>query len=197
MKAQVIYNLLRHSAVACALCACAALAFVCGACSKDNETKTAADQTVSHKLETQALDLSGVDKEKFDLNGDGKDDQVRYIVKGKGDTPDQLKYVTHDINFDGINDITEFYENGERVRDEIDLDYDGVCDLIVHYKNGVVTQKEYSVDFEGKRYGVQIYDENGNLVQVMRDTNNDGTLDVVENYKPGEQEPYSVSGTIQ
>ncbi len=194
MKAQVKLNLLRHAA-ACVLCACAALAFVFGACSKDNQTNTAATETTSHRLATQALDLSGVSKETFDINEDGKTDQTRYVIKGSGDTPDQLKYVMHDINFDGINDITEFYENGERVRDEIDLDYDGICDLIVYYKNGIVTKKEYAIDFEGNLYGIQIFDENGNRIQVMRDTNNDGAIDIVENYKPGEQEPYSVSGT--
>lgn len=183
-------------ASAAALAACLSLALVSSSCSKDNDAKTAASEADNTQLKTKALDLSNVDKESIDINDDGKIDQTRYFVTLKNDEK-QLKYVTHDINFDGIIDITEFYEDNFRVRDEIDLDYDGVCDLIISYKNGVISKKEYSVDFEGNRYGVQIFDENGNRVQIQRDTNNDGKMDVIEYYNPGEDEPYKVDDAAQ
>lgn len=178
------------------LAACLLQAFVTMSCSKDNEVKTAASEPDDTRLKTKALDLSNVSKEAIDINDDGKIDQTRYFVTLKNDEK-QLKYVTHDINFDGIIDITEFYEDNVRVRDEIDLDYDGVCDLIISYKNGVISKKEYSVDFEGNRYGVQLFDEKGNRVQIQRDTNNDGKMDVIEYYNPGEDEPYKVDDAAQ
>ena len=178
------------------LAACLLQVFVTMSCSKDNEVKTAASEPDDTRLKTKALDLSNVSKEAIDINDDGKIDQTRYFVTLKNDEK-QLKYVTHDINFDGIIDITEFYEDNVRVRDEIDLDYDGVCDLIISYKNGVISKKEYSVDFEGNRYGVQLFDEKGNRVQIQRDTNNDGKMDVIEYYNPGEDEPYKVDDAAQ
>ena len=168
----------------------AVTALTAASCNKDNDAQTAAD---ARKLAVTKLDTSGLEVSSYDLNNDGKDDQVRYIKKGTEDKPDQLRYVTHDINFDGFIDITEFYDdNSKHIRDEIDLDYDGVCDLIVTYKDGLPVKKEFSVDFEGNRHGVQYFDEHGFLKEIRRDTDNNGKIDVIEYYHPNETEPYNV-----
>ena len=163
----------------------------CSSSNSKNDSKSAASSKV--KLDVLDMKTSGLDKEEFDLNEDGQIDQVRYIARGKNEADDQVRYVTHDINFDGVIDITEFYEDGSHVRDEIDLDFDGICDLVVKYKNGVVYSKEYSLDFEGNRHGIQFFNENGQRISIQRDTDGDGRLDTVESYEPDAEEPYKVS----
>lgn len=171
------------------------LVVACGfaACSSSN-SKNDPNSAASSKVKLNVLEMktSGLDQEAFDLNEDGINDQVRYIARGKNGA-DEVRYVTHDINFDGIIDITEFYEDGSHVRDEIDLDFDGVCDLVVKYKNGVVYSKEYSLDFEGNRHGIQFFNENGQRISIQRDTDGDGRLDTVESYEPDADEPYKIS----
>lgn len=163
-----------------------ALAF--NACSKEQEVQTAVEikNNISGKLQTAEIDTSVFELQKVDINNDGKVDQYVYTKEGV------IQYAKRDFNFDNLIDLTEFYENGEHMRDEIDLDYDGVCDLIVTYKNGIPQRKEYSVDFEANRHGVQIFDAEGNRIEIHRDLNADGHVDTIEFYKPNEKEPYKI-----
>lgn len=167
-------------------CLCSLIiAFLACSCNKDGKVESAA-QKGKDKLQMQELDKSGLDLEEVDINGDTAPDQWVYSQGGA------LRYVQRDFNFDGIVDLTEFYDKGDRVRDEIDLDYDGIVDLVVTYKNGVPVRKEYSVDFEGNRHGVQYFDEKGNRTQIHRDANGDGKLDTIEYFEPGSDVPVKV-----
>ena len=166
------------------LCTLIFACFLCS-CNKD-ESGEKATQKDTGKLQTQALEREGLDVETLDINGDTEPDQ--WIYKRDG----AVRYIQRDFNFDGIIDLTEFYEGSKRVRDEIDLDYDGIVDLIVTYKNEVPVRKEYSVDFEGNRHGVQYFDEKGNRTQIHRDTNGDGKLDTIEYFESGSESPVRV-----
>ncbi len=162
------------------LCALIAACFL-GACGKENAVENA-----TGKLRTQPLNTKGLETETIDINGDTAPDQWIY-KQGSA-----VRYAQRDFNFDGVIDMTEFYEDGQHVRDEIDLDYDGIVDLIITYKNGIPAIKEYSVDFEGNRHGVQIFDEKGNRSEIRRDADGDGVLDTAEYYEPGSDEPSKI-----
>ena len=156
-------------------------------CNKNSEEVKSAADVAENKLQQQTFDVTGLELEEIDINGDGRADQRVYSQEGV------VLYVVRDLNFDGKTDITEFYDvTGARSRDEIDLDYDGVCDLIVTYENDKPVKKEFSVDFEGNRHGVQLYDSNGNRTQINHDYDADGNVDVIEFYHPKESEPYKV-----
>lgn len=159
-------------------------------CSKNNESKTAADAAADdeneHKLDTLQIDTSVLDCEKIDINNDGKIDQTIYSKDGV------LQVVIRDLNFDGVTDMTEFYKDGVHYRDEIDLDFDAKCDLIVTYENEKPVKKEFSHDFEENQHGTQFFDTKGNRTEIRRDNDSDGDYDVIEYYHPGEDEPYKV-----
>ena len=155
-------------------------------CNKDKDVNSASAEDAA-KLHTTELKVSGLDLEPIDINNDGKVDQQVYSKDG---VP---KYIIRDFNFDGLTDMTEFYDdNGTHVRDEIDLDYDGNCDLIITYENDLPVKKEFSIDFEANRHGIQIFDAKGNRIEIQRDTDRDGKIDTIEHYNPGETEPYKV-----
>lgn len=154
---------------------------ITSACHDKNNTATPADL---RKLQTRTIQTEGYDLQKIDINNDGKTDQFIYSKEGN------IAFIIRDFNFDEVNDMTEFFEEGKHVRDEIDLDYDGICDLIITYENDLPVKKEYSVDFEGNRHGIQFFDSEGNRTSIHRDTDMDGKLDLVEYYKPGEEAPY-------
>ena len=162
----------------------ALVAVLAPGCDKNKNSNSAAD---ANKLVQQELDKDGLRKVAIDINKDGRYDQYIYYTDD-----DQMKYAQRDFNFDGFVDMTEFYDGGKHVRDEIDLDYDGICDLIITYENDLPVRKEYAVDFEGNRHGVQYFDANGNRIRIERDTNTDGRPDRIEYYNPNEEEPYKV-----
>lgn len=156
------------------------------ACGKGADVENGTE-TNGRKLFTQKLDEKGLDIETIDINRDGRTDQ--WIYRKDDGT---IRYAQRDLNFDGIIDLTEFYEGGKRVRDEIDLDYDGIVDLVITYREGIVEKKEYSVDFEGNRHGIQYFNEKGERIEIHRDTDGDGRLDTIEYYEPGKVDPVRV-----
>lgn len=72
-----------------------------------------------------------------DLNGDGRKDMLVYYLP---DGRKQREEFDHD--YDGVPDVTSYYEAGALVRQELDVNYDGKPDLLQHFENGRLTRTE-------------------------------------------------------
>lgn len=130
------------------------------------------------------LDTSGLNAIRFDINQDGRDDQVHHR-----DAAGRPVRIERDLNFDGRIDAWEHYQNGALAEEEIDLDLDGKIDVVRTYQGGVAATKRYAVGFRADMVVLRRYDPQGNLVQVERDTDRDGVVDVWEHYSPGSLSP--------
>lgn len=72
-----------------------------------------------------------------DLNGDGRKDMLVYYL------PDGRKgREEFDHDYDGIPDVTSYYESGVLVRQELDVNFDGKPDLLQHFESGRLTRTE-------------------------------------------------------
>lgn len=183
-------NLRLHRLLVTCLCITFVLTAIgCGKkdqASKDSETaKEAAQKSTADKRRKRHGNLrDNLEKKNFDLNEDGKTDQVHLMDGGR------IARIERDMNFDGKTDLWQYPDDsGNVVEEEMDLDVDGEVDLIAYYKDGVVSRKEMSVNFDDKFTIVKVYNKSGNLLRVMRDEDGDGVTDIWEFYgENGERE---------
>lgn len=155
---------------------------------RDSEAKTNAPKIpegpAGERKRYGTLKTQGLQTESFDLNDDGKPDQITYAnVQG-------IVRVERDMNFNGKTDIWQYFDDsGALLEEEMDLDYDQNVDLIAFYKDGVVIRKAMSVGFDGAFTIEKFYDGEANLLRIERDQDNDGVADLWEYYdKNGDRE---------
>ena len=158
------------------------------ACSKEHDLKhpTTPTKTITD-FEPRKFIKNARSTEEFDINKDGKYDQIYYYDKNK-----KLFLISRDLNFDGLIDVYEIYENDQHTQSILDLNYDGVFDLVNYYENEKLTKKHISADFNATSYAIQYFDQNGELVKMEKDTNADRKIDTWEHYRPGQEKPYKI-----
>ncbi len=115
-----------------------------------------------------------------DINGDGNQDQRRYI-----DANGQPFMTERDLDFDGRPDLYEYYQGNQIVEHEFQLDFDREIDVVCFYSSGQLRRREMSTTFTGVFNLVQYFSA-GVLERVERDDDADGVVDVWEFYVEGE-----------
>ena len=115
---------------------------------------------------------------------------VREFMVGEG-RPTPVKEVRRsgrlfcretDANFDGLVDITRFFDEQGRVRRvEDDYDFDGRLDLVAMYREGVISEDLLDMNFDGRADTWRNY-VSGRVVRSRRDQNSDGMVDLWEDF---------------
>jgi len=127
--------------------------------------------------------------EKFDVNGDGKADVLKYsrMEPDPSDAGRSRKVLFRkemDVNFDKRIDIVQHFNADATLnKEEYDLDFDGKVDTIIHYKEGKKSMVEMNLTFSGKMDTWKYYTKEGQLERKERDGNGDGKVDVWEYYE--------------
>ncbi|MDX9719264.1 MAG: hypothetical protein RBU37_00850 [Myxococcota bacterium] len=168
-------------------CKAVLLCFFVAGCGDDAQVKEDASQAGAEAKPDRARfgPLQG-EQRSFDLNGDGRADQLHYSVAGA------LTHVARDLNFDERFDLYEHFSNGQLVEIELDLDMDGAIDVVEEYANGRLEAKRYCIGFRSRMTVSRYYDADGALVRIERDSDEDGTVDTWEHYAPGASSPTRV-----
>lgn len=121
-----------------------------------------------------------------DLDGDGTP-EIKNYYRERADAPRLLVRKEVDMNHDGKMDvISQFADDGQLEREEMDSDFDGFFDWTDHYQKGVRVMSEYDSDNDGKPNVFKYFTraENGEMIldRKERDENGDGKIDVWERY---------------
>ncbi len=176
---------LRHPAL-CALC----LALLLPACSSDDEAKKDTPLIVKPPPITETRDESGRLIRRYDHNGDGKADIIKYL-EDRPDPDDASKTVQRlsrmelDLNSDGkLNVVREYDVAGRLLSETSDTDLDGRMDVIGRYDKGELVAKEI-LDPANQQVVAWRFYASGNLLRVERDTDADGKIDYWEYYENG------------
>ncbi len=82
-----------------------------------------------------------------------------------------------DENKDGKNETQFFYEDGKKVKAEVDLNGDGRPERFVKYKDNKIFSAEVDRDSDGTVDEWEAYDSEGRLKTDARDGNKDGKPD--------------------
>jgi len=145
---------------------------------------------------------SGTKKYRYDMDGDGRIDEI--AVYRNGYAVEQ----SFDRNFDGAFDAWYFWDsNGMRASSKSDENFDGVPDTMWNYTNGVLASARCDTDFNGTPDLTSTYEHellkqgdwqpngakmitlrqifhHGVLKEELRDTNADGQFDLTIRYDP-------------
>ena len=127
--------------------------------------------------------------EKYDLNGDGKDDVWKHFVRvGDKKVPREkrtrlLAKKELDLNHDGTVDMSIHYNKfGEVVREVMDHDFDGKTDAVDYYLDGKQYKREVKLNFQQQTSVWRFY-EDDKLVRKEKDTTGNGKPDLFEFYE--------------
>jgi len=107
----------------------------------------------------------------LDLNFDGMPDVSRYY-----DARERLERVEYDVNFDELVDIIEHYRDGRMTSREVDFGNDGRTETVRYYRSAELFRIELDEDGDGQVDTWHFYDEQG-LARVGRDSDGDGNID--------------------
>lgn len=154
------------------------------------------------KVGAQVCD--GKDKERIDVNGDGRAD-IEHVMRngrrvctkadmnfdGKVDVERfyesdgvTLAHVRHDFDFDGQVDQLSFYEDGRLARIEMDTTFNNSIDTWLWCTEGWVSRSERDRSANGKPDVWEGYDK-GLIVEASYDENNDGQPDRWDVFRGG------------
>jgi len=157
-------------------------------CPDKEEKKKAEDERREAKM--TAVEIKGdTEIEKYDLDGDGKEDVWKYYVRvGDEKTPKKertrlLAKKELDLNHDGTVDMSIHYNKfGEVVREVMDHDFDGKTDAVDYYLDGKQYKREVKLNFKQQTSIWRFY-ENDKLVRKEKDTTGNGKPDLFEYYE--------------
>lgn len=160
-----------------------------GACAGDGDKKKAEGERREAKM--TAVEVKGdTEIEKYDLDGDGKEDVWKYFVR-VGVTEDKktgtrlLAKKELDLNHDGTVDMSIHYNKfGEVVREVMDHDFDGKIDAIDYYLEGKQYKREVKLNFK-EQTSVWRYYDGEELSRKEKDTTGNAKPDLFEYYKKG------------
>lgn len=116
----------------------------------------------------------------MDMNFDGHVDLVRFYEED-GTTP---RLELHDFDFDSRIDQVSQYENGERVRQELDTDFDDRMDLSIRCEHGVATHVQRDRLHHGQIDTWETY-EGGFIHEAKYDEDRNGEPERFEYYRDG------------
>lgn len=149
----------------------AAVLSACGGKKEDPKSAEDARQRRETEIVLEKCDVSASDAKKVDANGDGKAEMVQ-VQKGGREI-----CRTADLNFDGKNDRTTFYDESGKVRRiESDFDKDGIIDEIALFESGELREKHRATTLDGRLDTWDFYDK-GLVARTERDENGDGVID--------------------
>src|SRR4029079_1641306 len=107
-----------------------------------------------------------------DLNLDGKIDMVNYY----DETGSQIVLEEIDGDLAGKFDMTVYYAQGKRVRDEMDTNFDPRADVWKFYEDGKLVRTAFDKNNDGKVDEWDYY-EGGKLDRIGYDTSGSGRVD--------------------
>jgi hypothetical protein len=113
-------------------------------------------------------------RKEFDLNLDGKIDFWRWYDEKENVTKEAL-----DVDFDGKVDRINYFEKGQRVREESEFDADGKPHTWIHFEKEQIATKERDLHGTGKPDYFE-YWENGVIDRIGIDRKGTGTVDYWE-----------------
>ncbi len=148
---------------------------------------TGGSQPKMAEVDRSRCDSNGKKVIELDINKDGKPDVWKYYASAleNGAKIDVLTCKEADLNHDGKKDIWTYYDNsGNITMEEFSGHWDGQIDHRVYYQNGKKIRAEMDVNFDGKP-DIWKYYENDKLVRLERSSNNNGKVDVWEYYEGG------------
>lgn len=149
----------------------AALLAACGGKKEGPKSAEDARQRRDTEIVLEKCDVTSSDAKKVDANGDGRAEMVQ-VLKG-----DREICRTADLNFDGKNDRTTFYdESGEVRKVESDFDKDGIVDEIALFEAGELREKQRATTLDGRLDTWDFFDK-GLVARTERDENGDGVID--------------------
>jgi hypothetical protein len=111
----------------------------------------------------------------IDSNSDGKADLIRY------EENDKVYLQKSDVDFDGVYELKEEYEGGQRVREFVDSNNDGRYDDTYHYQTDRLILEELDTDYD-KKTDMWVsfeYEEDNSIKEtvIKKDNNRDGSPD--------------------
>jgi hypothetical protein len=114
-----------------------------------------------------------------DVNNDNHPD-IRHVYAGRRETCVQI-----DMNFDGMVDITRFFDDHHRiVQEEHDFDFDGRLDQIAYFEHGDLVRKELDTNFDNS-IDTWVWCDGRMLDRQERDRHHNGHVDTWEFFRHG------------
>ena len=118
---------------------------------------------------------SGLDCKLIDLNGNRKAN-LRNCYQGDGG-PLVLQEI--DLNNDEKMDITTIFNaNSQKEREEHDLDYDGVPEWVDHFEEDVRTMTEIDSNID-RKVDIRLFYNEGKVFRKEKDNNFDGSFELL------------------
>ncbi|MBN8615994.1 MAG: hypothetical protein J0L92_35715, partial [Deltaproteobacteria bacterium] len=153
---------------------------VLGACGGGDEEMPRSDVPQGSRGETAIREQCNGEGRAVDVNNDGSPD-IRHVARGGVD-----RCIQFDMNFDGMVDITRFFDEDGRtiVREEHDFDFDGRLDQISYFENGEIVRSELDTNFDN-RIDTWLWCQSNLLERSERDRRHNGRPDTWEFFQAG------------
>lgn len=149
------------------------------------------DITDPYEVERGNYDDLRIVERQLDTNLDGMIDVIRFYTRGEEVEREQV-----DVDFDGIVDYENLFEEGSLSQRRADFDSDGVLDEVRYYRSGALHRIESDTDDDGDT-DVWAYYDNSTLQRVGTDLNGDGVIDEWQRLTEGSTEARPTSERFQ